>query len=160
MKSKIKKVVGMGLTFLIFFTWAGMAQDFTTLKGENQLQFSPQNSKEATFNIDVTEGYNYLKIQVKAMVQKGNLLCEILDPKGKVVREIKIETSENTGNHQNYNSQMKGEMQKSFRMPDKGIWKVRLSPDKSVAFVTVEHMLAFHPKVDVLELEQIDAELK
>jgi len=52
---------------------------------------------------------------------------------------------------------MKGEMQKSIRMPEKGKWMVRLSPEKkAVAYVTVEHMLAFHPKVDVLELEQID----
>ena len=54
---------------------------------------------------------------------------------------------------------MKGEMQKSIRMPEKGKWMVRLSPEKkAVAYVTVEHILAFHSKVDVLELDHIIAQ--
>lgn len=160
MKRKIRIVVGLGLSILLFSVWGLKAQDYSKVEGENQLQFNSEKSDVAFFTIDVVEGFNYLKILVKAQVQKGNLLCEILDPKGKVIREINIETSSNTGNHQNFSSQMKGEIQKSIRMPDKGTWKVRLSPEKAVAYVTVEHMLAFHPKADVLELEQIDADLK
>ena len=161
MKSKMRIVLGLGLAFLFFSTWGLMAQDYSKVEGGNQLQFSEQKSEVASFEIDVTEGYNYLKILVKAKVTNGNLLCEILDPKGKVIREINIETSANTGNHNNFSSMMVGEMQKSIRMPEKGKWMVRLSPEKkAVAYVTVEHMLAFHPKVDVLELEQIDADLE
>ena len=161
MKSKMKIVLGLGLAIFLFCTWGLMAQDYTKVVGGNQLQFNEQKSKVAFFTIDVTEDYNYLKILVKANVHKGNLLCEILDPLGKVIRKIKIETSANTGNHDNFNSMMLGEMQKSIRMPEKGKWMVQLSPEeKAVAYVTVEHMLAFHPKVDVLELEQIDADLE
>jgi hypothetical protein len=161
MKHKMRIALGLGLALLLFSPRGLMAQDYSKVEGENQLQFNEQKSKVAFFTIDVTEGYNYLKILVKAQVQEGNLLCEILDPEGKLIREINIVTSANTGKHNNFSSMMKGEMQKSIRMPEKGNWMVRLSPEKkAVAFVTVEHMLAFHPKVDVLELEQIDADLE
>ena len=161
MKSKMRIVFGLGFILLSVCTCGLISQDYIKVKGENQLQFDAQKTKVASFPIDVTEGYNYLKILVEAQVQKGNLLCEIIDPQGKVIREMKIETSKNTENHPNYNSMMKGEMQKSIRMPLIGKWIVRLSPEeKAVAYVTVDHLLAFHPHVEVLELEQIDAALE
>ena len=164
MENAIRTPRAFGLTIMllacVFFSGALMAQDYSKVEKQGQLQFGENKSEVASFTIDVTKGFNYLKIFVEAEIQSGDLHCEILDPKGKVIREINLESTVNTGNHQNFNSQMKGEMQKAIRLPEKGKWEIRLTPTKAVAFVRVEHMLAFHPKVDVLELEQIEADLE
>ena len=120
MKNAIRTSKTFGLTFMLlvsgFFSGALMAQDYSKVEQLSRVNFDAKKSEVASLTIDVTEEYNYLKIFVETQVKSGDLLCEILDPKGKVIRAINVESSMNTAEGQPNYHLIKGELQKKLVM--------------------------------------------
>ena len=131
------------------------------MEGSKIFQFK-QESSASTALVNVTSEYNYLKIHVEGYVQVGEILCEIIDPAGEVKRTFNLISNNEVIKGQNtvYSSVVKGEMEKAFRTPASGKWKVRVTPKNAQGSLEITHVLISHPKADVLELDQIEADTR
>jgi hypothetical protein len=160
MKNIMKKTTGTLLIFLAIACGA-FAQDYVKMKGSKIFQFKTESSA-ATALINVTSEFNYLKIHVLGYVEMGEIFCEILDPDGEVKRTFNIISDDEVikGENTGYTSIVKGELEKAFRNPAPGKWKVRVIPKNAQGHIEVEHVLISHPKADVLELHQIEEETR
>jgi len=160
MKNTIRKSFGT-LLILLTLTGGSFAQDYLKMEGSKIFSFKHESSA-STALVNVTSDYNYLKIHVEGFVQTGEILCEIIDPTGEVKRTFNLICDDEVikGQDTGYSSVVKGEMEKAFRNPASGKWKVRVTPKNAQGQIEIIHVLISHPKADVLELYQIEADTK
>ena len=158
MKKSIRKSFGTAL-LLVALVSGSFAQDYYKMEGSKLFQLKQESSPSIAL-INVSEGYNYLKIHVVGIIQTGQIQCEILDPAGEVKRTFNIICSDEVikGENTGYQSDVKGEMEKAFRNPALGKWEIRVIPKNAVGDVRIKHVLISHPKADMLELYQIEEE--
>jgi len=158
MKNAIKKTFGTAILAMVFGIFS-FGQDYLKMEGLKELQFQNE-TVSADVVIPVTEEYNYLRINVEGYIENGEFLCEIIDPKGEVKRNFSIlyYNEDTAGNNTGIQGEVKGEMEKAFRNPDSGKWKVRITPKKAHGQVVVKHILIFNSRADMLELHQIEEE--
>lgn len=160
MKNTIRKSFGTIFLFVALSS-GSFAQDYLKMESSKHFIFK-QESSASTALVNVTSEYNYLKIHVEGHVQVGEILCEIIDPAGEVKRTFNLISNDevNKGQNTGYNSIVKGEMEKAFRTPASGKWEVRVTPKNAQGSLEITHVLISHPKADVLELYQIEAETR
>jgi hypothetical protein len=160
MKNTIRKSFGT-ILLVAAFASAGFAQDYLKMESSKNFMFKLESSA-STVLVNVTSEYNYLKIHVEGYVEVGEILCEIIDPAGEVKRTFNLISNDevNKGQNTGYSSIVKGEMEKAFRTPASGKWEVRVTPKNAKGMLEITHVLIWHPKADVLELYQIEAETR
>ena len=160
MKNTIRKSFGTIFLFVALSS-GSFAQDYLKMEGSKNFKFKLESSA-STVLVNVRSEYNYLKIRVKGYVEVGEILCEIIDPAGEVKRTFNLISDDevNKGQNTGYSSVVKGEMEKAFRTPLSGKWEVRVTPKNAEGMLKITHVLISHPKADVLELYQIEAETR
>jgi len=160
MKNTIRKSFGTIFLFVALSS-GSFAQDYLKMEGSKNFKFKLESSA-STVLVNVRSEYNYLKIRVKGYVEVGEILCEIIDPAGEVKRTFNLISDDevNKGQNTGYSSVVKGEMEKAFRTPLSGKWEVRVTPKNAEGMLKITHVLISHPKADVLELDQIEAETR
>ncbi len=131
-------------------------QEYSKTERSRNLAFTNE-SKSAKVNINVSAEFNFMQIQIMSEFKKGEALIEILDPddevRGKytIMAGGDIEAGENT----KVSSFVSGEMERFYRDPAKGKWKVRITPKNATGNTLIKTTLLYHPKMDMLEIEQI-----
>ena len=88
----------------------------------------------------------------------AELKIEIFDPDGKSKGHFIIiaEGDISSGNKTIVQSEVNGEMERHYREPVSGEWKVVFTPKNAVGLARLRTNLIFNPRVDMLEVEQIE----
>ena len=156
----MKKIIIITASFFVFlsaFAPQCFGQEYIKLERSKKFIFANE-SKVAETKIDVTEEYNFLQIQIQSVFQAGEALVEILDPKGEVRGKYSIITDSDIkkGANTSVSSMVNAEMERAYRDPAKGDWKVRITPKNAAGETFIRTLLIFHPKADVLEIDKIE----
>jgi hypothetical protein len=134
-------------------------QEYIKLERKKSIMFADE-SKVAEVKINVTEEYNFLKIQIVSFLQRGEASFEIINPKGEVKGKYSIVAGEDKdivkGENTHVESLASGEMERAYRNPEKGDWIVRIIPKRATGKTDIDSRLVFHPKADLLENDQIE----
>jgi|GEM_PF-1032401 len=133
------------------------SQDAIRLEKQKRLEFKGESTKSEV-KLNMTDEFNYLGIHISCVIDKGSVAIELIDPDGKkqgsfvVKSEDVIVKGDNTTAVEHVNGQMK----KVFGYPLKGEWIIRAIP--SSAFATVDMFISqqFVPKIDMIDLNQIN----
>ncbi len=132
------------------------SQGFSKLERSNSLLFKNE-SKISEVQVSISDEFNFLSLQIECTLTAGELLVEILNPKGEikgnytVINNSVITKGKNTESKETVN----GQMDKRFRNPKVGDWIVRVKPKNATGTVKISSNLIFHPKADYMEWEQI-----
>jgi len=176
---KLIKVNGILFIFLMACFSIGLAQESTTTQGREYqaqelqrrdytemessktLQFENE-SKQAEVEIHVSDEFNLLLIEVHGSFEKGETLIELFDPNGikKGYFIIKTETNISKGKNTTIMEMVNGKLEKHYRDPIKGNWMIRISPINAVGYININSTVIYHPRMNVLEMDQIKDDIK
>jgi hypothetical protein len=129
-------------------------QEFTEMESSKTLHFKNE-SKQAEVNIQVSEEYNFLLIEIQGTFQEGETLIELFDPNGnkKGFFTIKTETNITKGKNTSVMEMVSGKLAKHYRDPLKGDWLIRISPKMAVGYININTSLIYNPGVNVPETD-------
>jgi len=136
-------------------------QDYTEMERSKILRFENE-SMQVEVEIKVSEEFNFLVIKIQGSFEKGETLIELFNPNGikKGHFTIKTETNISKGKNTNITEMVSGKLEKHYRDPLKGDWLIRISPQKAVGYININSTLIYHPRINVLELDQIEDDTK
>ena len=130
MKNSIK--AGL-LTIILAATGvlSASAQDVTQISKRKSLSFDKE-TEPLEMIIKIDSDYNLLRINLDLNLFVGSAKCEILDAKGKVQGKFNIETENSTSNGKQTTktNAANGSLQKTFRNPISGDWKIKITTVK------------------------------
>ncbi len=137
------------------------SQEYSRLDREKDLYFDNE-SETAEVKINVTDEYNFLMISVECFLTSGEMLLELLDPRGNKKSNFTIKTDYNvkSGKNTTVDESVRGNMEKAFRNPIKGDWIVRVKPQKAKGHLKIHSSQIYNPRADMLEVDQIKEDAK
>ncbi len=135
---------------------ANSSQGYSKLERSNSLLFKNE-SKISEVQVSISDEYNFLSLNIVCSLTAGELLVEVVNPKGEikgnytVINNSVITMGKNTESKETVN----GQMEKRFRNPSIGNWIVRVKPKNATGSAKIFSTLIHHPKADYMEWEQI-----
>lgn len=154
----MKKTIKIASLILFLFSLHSIGFGQEHLKLERMYSVAYDNESEPTeFEIDVTEEFNFLSIEIGCHISQGKILLEFIDPKNNEIRSLTIITvpSKTKGKKTTYNENARGKFEKGIRNPMVGKWLVRITPENAIGETKIYSIFVHNPRVDLLELDQI-----
>jgi hypothetical protein len=137
------------------------SQEYIKMERQKHLRFEKE-SETLEVKIKVTDEYNFFKVKIECTVTEGEIQLELLDPKGNLKGNFTIKTDSNlkTGKRTTVEESVRGSLEKTFRYPLIGDWIIKIKPNEAKGDMSIGSLLYYHPKADMLEMEQIEEDLK
>lgn len=157
MKKSIKATVAI-LGIFLASTLFGSAQDMTKISKRKSLTFDKETEPVQVL-IPISKEYNYLSIELQLNLFIGSAKCEIFDSKGKVQGQFTIEAEDRVkqGVKTTKTNAATGTLEKSFRNPINGDWKIKITPNEAIIGNTeIIYTQSYNPRYDLMEIEEID----
>lgn len=154
----MKKTMKMISLILFLFSLNSIVLGQEHLKLERIYSISYDNESEPTeFEIDFTEEYNFLSVEIESDINQGELVLEFIDPKNNVIRSFTIITvpSKTKGEKTSYKENARAKLEKGIREPMVGKWLVRITPKNAIGKTKVYSIFVKNPRVNLLEIDQI-----
>ena len=120
-------------TFLLFTAVVCHAQDSQVFI-QRSIEFNGGTEKEEVI-IYVEEGSGVLQVHINATINMGKLSVEIFDSKG--VSKGKFSIGSQIVNSDKVSETVRGTISKTIENPDKGEWKIKLTPENAKANVRI-----------------------
>ena len=139
---KMVKLVSATLLALFIFAVNGMAQThWQTIKNEStQLKMNRSirlngDSKTEELNMMIINKTKYCRVKIRSMIEAGRLTVEIYDPSGEKHGNFSVGSQINPEGpkkgKQGKEERVHGEINKNFKNPTPGKWKIRIIPTKA-----------------------------
>ena len=96
-------------------------------------------SKKSEVKVMMNEDYNFLQFRINCNLDKGNVVVEIIDPKGEKQGTCTVKSDDNVvlGENSTTQEHVTGEIIKDFRYPLNGEWIIRASPSSAMGRVQI-----------------------
>ena len=156
MKNLIK-ITTLITLMLLLLTNFSLGQETIKINRSRTLNLK-EESQKSEVKIEITDEYNYLRIEINGHFNQGKTHLEIIDPEGNIKGQftIKSETPAILGGKTTTTENVSASMLKSFRYPIKGDWKIKVTPTHANGNIKI-NIHEWH----VLKLDYIgDRELK
>lgn len=132
-------------------------QESIKLEKTKEFSFDGETTPSAV-KFNVSEEYNYLKVNIDCNLFSGIAAIELIDPNGKKqgIYTVKSEDNIVKGEKTKVGESAQGNMQKMFRHPLKGDWLIRVDPIKAKGSVRINIVQMMEPRIDLVELTEVE----
>lgn len=133
------------------------SQELIKLEKNKELSFNEETTPSRV-KFNVSEEYNYLRINIDCRLNSGIMSIELTDPNGKKQGIYTVKTEDNIfkGNKTQVGETAQGNMQKMFRHPLKGEWLIYVDPIKAKGNVKINIIQQIDPRIDYIELHEVE----
>jgi len=163
---KKRNQISLVLILLMAFSSTAYSQDYYVKKNSKHGYAKMERSNELFFKeestisevqISVTEEFNFLSLKIECRLKSGELLVEILNPKGEIKGNFTVINNNVVTKGKNTQSKetVVGHIEKQFRTPSTGNWLVRIKPKNATGMAMILNTLVYNPRQSLLETYQI-----
>lgn len=136
---KSSQIISVFICLSIILSVGIQAQEsFQKIKLDRHYSFdSKSKSKVKEVKVEITKGYNYLKIEAKSHIVAGQLKIEIFNPKGE--KKGMFDLGDFSKEDEDL-TEVSGEISKTFLGPMTGVWKIKIMPKGCAGILNLSTM--------------------
>ena len=160
MKTLVKILVVTSAMMILMIQYC-FAQEYTRLERSKEIYFNVESEQTESI-VSIDRENSILELRIRATLNEGTIYLEVQNPDGEKKGNFTVKSSESHNIKKGKNTEIKekvsGELSKIFRNPPSGDWIIVIKPEKAIGMVQIQTTTIFHPKADLMEVDQIKDE--
>lgn len=153
---KSVKISTIALALIFGVSFMSIAQEEVKVNRTKKLTFNGESEKT---EIKVKSGseYNFLRFSIAVELTGGQMTVEVIDPEGEKKGSFTVKSEDVIvkGKNTKEESEVTGQMSKSFSNPIKGDWIIRAKPGSATGQLHLNIFQAFEPRIDMIDAGSI-----